>query len=165
MLEQQGQVVALAGNRASVRLGGSSGCSACDAGKGCGAGIFARLFKRKPTTLEFVNELDVRVGQAVIVGLPESLFLSLVFRLYLLPLLIGLAGMLIGHYISLRLNAQGIVSDGATLLGGIAGGSIAILWNRKVPIEFSRKKSVHLIHISGQTTEEQCGPSVSFKDQ
>ena len=159
MLEQQGQVVAVSGKLASVRLGGSSSCSACDAGRGCGAGIFARLFKRRPATLDLVNELDARVGQAVMVGLPESLFLFLVFRLYLLPLLIGLAGMFIGHYISLRLNAQAMFSDGATLLGGIAGGSIAILLNRKVPIEFSRKSSVHLLHIPGQTNEEQCGSS------
>ena len=80
MLEQQGQVVATAGGRASVRLGGQTGCAACDAGRGCGAGLFGRLLRRRPVVLEFDNHLDARCGQEVLVGLSERWFLQLVAR-------------------------------------------------------------------------------------
>ena len=92
MIEQQGLIVAVSGGTASVRLGGKSACTACNAGKGCGAGIFGRLLKRKPVVLELKNGPGARVGQSVMVGLPETLFLRLVFKFYLFPLLAGLAG-------------------------------------------------------------------------
>lgn len=163
MLEQQGQVVAVAGDLVSVRLGGSVGCSACDAGKGCGAGIFAQLFRRKPATFDLVNELDVHVGQAVIVGIPESLFLRLLFRLYLFPLLLGLAGMVFGHYISVKSGAQSSFSDGAALIAGLAASAIAILWNRKAEMEFHGKTDVHLLHVLGGTSKGRCDDSGFLK--
>ena len=41
-----------------VRVGGQSGCAACDAGKGCGAGLFGKLLRRNPVELELVNEIE-----------------------------------------------------------------------------------------------------------
>jgi len=131
MIEQQGQVIAVSGHLASVRLGGNSGCPACDAGKGCGAGIFGRLLQRKPTVLDLENVIDARVGQPVVVGLPESVFLRLVFHLYLLPLLAGLAGAVIGHYLSVKNQSGPSVTDGIALLGAIVaagcGGSTGLM--------------------------------------
>ena len=96
MIEQQGVVVTSDERRVSVRLGGRSGCSACDAGRGCGAGVFGRLLQKRPVTLSFDNHLRARPGQAVLVGVPEKLFLALVLRFYLYPLLGGLAGATVG---------------------------------------------------------------------
>ena len=92
MIEQQGRVVDATGARVRVRLGGTTGCTACDAGRGCGAGVFGRLLRRRPVELEFDNHVGAEPGQAVMVGLPESLFLALTLRLYLLPLLAGVLG-------------------------------------------------------------------------
>lgn len=160
MIEQQGLVVAVSADSASVRLGGQSGCAACNAGKGCGAGIFGRLLKRKPVVLELRNKSGAQVGQSVMVGLPESLFLRLVFNFYLFPLLAGLAGAAIGHYVSVKLQAQSAAADGMTLLGAVLAGIFALLWNRqgkgKMPGEFPRKITVHLLRVVEQTNAEQC---------
>ena len=100
MIEQQGRIVAIANGRASVRLGGMSGCPSCDAGKGCGAGVFGRLLKRNPVELELENGIDAADGQAVMVGISEGIYLRLITRLYLLPLLAGLAGAAVAFYLS-----------------------------------------------------------------
>jgi len=160
MIEQQGLIVAVAGEIASVQLGGSSGCAVCNAGKGCGAGIFGRLLQRKPVVLELHNQPGARLGQAVMVGLPETLFLRLVFGFYLFPLLAGLVGATIGHYISVTLQVDSAASDGLALLGAVLAGVFALRWNQQgngKPLgEFPRKITVHLLRVVGQGTAEQC---------
>jgi sigma-E factor negative regulatory protein RseC len=160
MIEQQGLVVAVSGDFASVRLGGKSTCAACNAGKGCGAGIFGRLLKRKPVLLELQNGPGARVGQPVMVGLSETLFLRLVFNFYLFPLLAGLAGAAIGHYVSVKLQVDSAASDGMALLGAVLGGALALMWNRqgnnKPPGEFQRKITVHLLRVVEVRIAEHC---------
>ncbi len=160
MIEQQGLIVAVAGEVASVRLGGSSGCAVCDAGKGCGAGIFGRLLQRKPVVLELHNQPGAQLGQSVMVGLPETLFLRLVFSFYLFPLLAGLVGAAVGHYISVKLQVASAVSDGLALLGAVLAGVFALMWNKQgsgKPLdEFPRKITVHLLRVVGQGIAEQC---------
>ena len=148
MIEQQGQAVSRSGGKVTVRLGGTSGCAACEAGRGCGAGVFGKMLRRRAVELEFDNHIDARCGQAVIVGVPEALFLGLVLRFYLLPLLAGLAGAAIGHYLAGRLGAGPAVSDLLALLAGLGGGAAALLRNRRRPTEFPRGFAVHLLRVA-----------------
>lgn len=147
MIEQQGLVVASSGGRAQVRLGGRSGCAACDAGRGCGAGIFGRLLRRRPVVLTLANALAVRQGQAVVVGLPESWFLTLLVRFYLYPLLAGLVGAMLGHYVSVKFEAATAVKDAAALFGAVLAGVAAVRHNRKWSTEFSDLVDVHLLRV------------------
>jgi sigma-E factor negative regulatory protein RseC len=147
MIEQQGRVVATAGARVRVRLGGTSGCSACDAGHGCGAGVFGRLLRRRPVELEFDNPIGAEPGQAVMVGLPESLFLAMTLRLYLLPLLAGLAGAAAGHWLGLWAKLEGGALDLATAVSGIVLALIALRRARNRRMEFSPDRVVKLLRI------------------
>ncbi len=125
MVEQQGVVVAVEDGDAWVRVGGQSGCPACDEGRGCGAGLFGRLLQRGEARVRVANRLGVRPGQAVTLGLREADFLSLVLRLYGLPLLAGLGGALGAWAIAApRLGTAGWAIDlacaaGACLVGGL----------------------------------------------
>lgn len=150
MLEQQGQVVSTAGGRASVRLGGRSGCAACDAGRGCGAGVFGRLLRRRPVILEFENDLEARAGQAVIVGVPEAWFLRLAARFYLWPLLAGLGGAAAGHYLSMQMALGAGLRDLATLLAAVCAAALVVWRGRRGAIEFSDVSAVHLLRIAGR---------------
>jgi sigma-E factor negative regulatory protein RseC len=147
MIEQQGKVVDVVKDRACVRLGGATGCARCDSGRGCGAGVFGRLLKRKPVVLELENHVDAGPGQPVMVGIPENLFLRLVCKLYLYPLLGGLAGAVIAHYLSAPWSSAAWVSDLAVLVGGLAAGAAVVLWNRKNSMEFPTGNIVHLLRI------------------
>ena len=147
MIEQQGKVVAVANGKACVRLGGASGCTSCDAGRGCGAGVFGRLLKRKPVILELENRVNAQQGQPVMVGIPEALFLRMIARVYLYPLLAAIAGTAFGYYLSVLAESGPVSSDFITLLGGLTGGSAVILWNRKESREFPDSIIVHLLRI------------------
>ena len=147
MIEQQGRVVDATGARVRVRLGGTTGCTACDAGRGCGAGVFGRLLRRRPVELDFDNHVGAEPGQAVMVGLPESLFLALTLRLYLMPLLAGLAGAVLGHWLAHRAGLDGAALDLAAAAGGIGMAALALRRNRRRRMEFSPDRAVKLLDI------------------
>lgn len=134
MIEQQGRVIAASLSKASVLVGASSGCPACDAGKGCGAGVFGRLLLRKPITLELENSIQAKVGQAVMVGIPERVFLRLLSRLYLYPLLGALTGAAVGHYLGFMIDSSSTMQDALALLVALI---FAVL---TLPISKARQK-------------------------
>ncbi len=154
MIAQQGRVTAIQGSNAVVRVGGTSGCAACDAGKGCGAGVFGRLLKRNPVSVCVFNDIDAQVGQAVEVGIAEERFLALVFRLYILPLLGGLAGAVTGFAVAQRADAAGPAADLLILLGGLAAAAVCLLWARQRLREFPLDNTVHLMR---EVPANECG--------
>jgi sigma-E factor negative regulatory protein RseC len=156
VLEQQGQVIAAAGGRASVRLGGQSGCAACDAGRGCGAGVFGRLLRRRPVVLEFDNHVGARCGQAVLIGVSEQWFLRLAMRFYLVPLLAGLAGAAVGHHLSLMLQTGTAGRDLLALAGAGAAGAAALWWSRFRPPALPDSRVVRLLRVADDTNSENC---------
>jgi sigma-E factor negative regulatory protein RseC len=147
VLEQQGRVTAASGGRVSVRLGDRSGCPACDAGQGCGAGVFGRLLRRRPVILEFENHLGARPGQCVVVGMPEGLFLKLTARFYLFPLVWGLGGAACGHHLALMAQAGPGVQDLAALAGAAAAVTAAVRWSRSRPIAWPGVSAVRLLRL------------------
>lgn len=129
-------MVSVDGGRALVRVGPTSGCPTCDRGEGCGAGVFGRLLQRRPIVLRLDNRLGAAPGDVVTVGIPERLFLFLVMRLYLLPLLAGLAGAAFGHHLGTVAAANAGISnagmiDAAALAGALVGLFIALPRSRK----------------------------------
>ena len=58
------------------------------------------MLRRSPVELEVNNTIGAMTGEGVMVGISERLFLKLVYRFYLLPLLAGLAGAAIAFYLS-----------------------------------------------------------------
>lgn len=119
MIEQQGRVESVDGKHAWVRVGGRSGCAECDAGRGCGAGVFARLLKRDSLLVKVPIHPGLAAGSAVLLGIPEAAYLTLVMRIYGLPLLAALAGAFVGHQAAAVLGADPTLLDAATLSGGI----------------------------------------------
>ena len=95
------------------------------------------------------------------VGLSETLYLRLVFNFYLFPLMAGLAGAAIGHYVSVKLRVDSAASDGLALVGAMLAGAFALRWNRpengKLSGEFPRNITVHLLRVVEQGIAEQCG--------
>lgn len=147
MIEQQGKVISETEGRILVRLGASTGCSACDAGKGCGAGVFGKLLRRKPVEMEFDNDVGAQAGQSVVVGLKESVFLALVLRLYLAPLLAGLAGAIAGNIIALGLQLPDSATDLLVLAAAVVcAGAVAVMI-RSRPVEFPGDSAVHVLRI------------------
>lgn len=159
MIEQQGCVVGLEGDRALVRVGAASGCPACDAGKGCGAGVFGRLLQRKPVVLNLANRIAARDGDVVRVGIPERVFLVLVTRLYLLPVVMGLAGAAIGHHVGVISSAGGLGLDLAAFVGAAVGVLLGLPRWRK-SLAGPPEDTVRLLGVSRASGFRTCGGAV-----
>ena len=123
MIEQNVQVVRCQEKRVWVHLGSQTGCTACDNGNGCGAGIFAKLLQRKPVILELArNDMSVEPGQMVTLAFSEQVYLKLVFASYGWPLLAALAGAFVGHGLGTWLAVGSGLIDLAALSGGLLAG-------------------------------------------
>lgn len=120
MIEQNVQVLRCNDKQLWVRMGSQSGCAACDNGKGCSAGLFAKLIQRKPVILELArNDIKVEAGQMLTLALPESLYLKWVVAAYGWPLLAALAGAFAGYVVGVSLQFRPVYIDAATLSGGL----------------------------------------------
>ncbi len=114
-----------------MRIGGQTGCIACDEGKGCGAGLFGKLLNRKPVELTLQNRINAQAGQPVQLGLAETLFIKLVFRLYAWPLFAGLIGAIAGLKLAENANVSLGAQDLATLAGALlAASAVLIFWSK-----------------------------------
>lgn len=120
MIEQNVQIIRRENKTVWVRVGSQSGCSACDNGQGCGAGVFAKLLQRKPVVLALPCQgEDLKVGQMVKLSFPEQLYLKLVLANYGWPLLAALAGGWAGLALMNRFLSSDFLLDMATLLSGL----------------------------------------------
>ena len=124
MIEQNVQVVRCQDERLWIRMGIQTGCTACDNGHGCGAGLFAKLLQRKPVVIELERKgLDVEVGQMVTLAFPEKIYLKLVLASYGWPLMAALAGAFAGYGLGRWLQLGPVLIDVATLGCGLMAGA------------------------------------------
>lgn len=110
MTEQEGVVVALDGDFALVDLSAAEGCGSCSRAGGCGAGDGGGRRQRIP------NMAGARVGDQVVIAVPDGAVLKAALRAYILPLACALAGVASG------LSFSGEVAGTILGLGGLAVG-------------------------------------------
>lgn len=94
MIEEQGRVVAVEAGAVWVQTIRQSTCQSCSAKAGCGQGIMQRLGvgQQHGYVRCLVENQTVRVGDAVLIGVPEDAVVKSSLMVYLLPLLALLAG-------------------------------------------------------------------------
>lgn len=164
MIEQQGRIVQLNENEAEVQIGMSAGCSLCDQGKGCGAGIFARLTRRKPAIVRVRNVIGAREGQWVTLGIPEKTFLTLVMKLYLLPLASALAGAAIGHHLAGMMHLSSGLVDLTGIITAVVLFSVALYMCRSSDPDLPHDLVVALNPAADPPSgDAACQPSIEVK--
>jgi positive regulator of sigma E activity len=120
MIEQNVQVLRCGNESLSVRMGSQPGCTACDNGKGCGAGLFAKLIRHKPVILELArNDMQVEEGQMLTIAFPEQVYMKLVLVSYGWPLMAALGGAFAGYGLGTWLEFTPVMIDAVTLTGGV----------------------------------------------
>lgn len=88
MIEQQATVISRDGRLVWVEAERQSTCGQCQARKGCGTGLLARHVGRRFSRLAVNTDLDLKVGQQVMVSIPEQALLNGALLMYLVPLLV-----------------------------------------------------------------------------
>ena len=166
MIEQNVQVVRCQDQRVWVRLGSQTGCTACDNGNGCGAGVFAKLLQRKPVIMELArNDMNVEPGQMVTLAFPEQVYLKLVFASYGWPLLAALAGAFAGHSFGTWMQLGPGLIDTSALLGGLLAGGLIMRINKKRGNADTVLSSLKTTVYYPSATPGMCSSAVKEPDQ
>lgn len=125
MLTQTGEVVAWQNGVARVRVQRFAGCGRCQLRHGCGVGTLERALPGRSLELSMPSIFPLQPGDRVTVGLREPTMLAAAALVYLVPLLILLAG-------ALALAPLGDAASAAGGILGLAGGILGVrCWVRR----------------------------------
>jgi sigma-E factor negative regulatory protein RseC len=127
-MKEKAVVVALEDDSVWVETRRQSSCSACSASEGCGQGIISRV---APGREHYIRALVDRrqhsqlvIGDTVSIAVPDESILHASVVVYLVPLLMLIAGMFGGNYI--------LPGDGGSIAGGFVGlllGAAIVRWH------------------------------------
>src|SRR5512138_1572482 len=117
MLETRAIVIRLEGEDAVVESTQGGGCGHCDSEKGCGSGKLSQLFSAQPRRFRVRNEAQAQPGMEVQISVAEGVLLRSALLMYVLPLLLLLAGGALGG----QLAREAAAADGYAALGGVLG--------------------------------------------
>lgn len=123
MIEQKATVISRDGNIVWVEAERQSTCGQCQARKGCGTGLLAKHVGQRFSRIAVNTEQDLRIGQAVLVSIPEQALLSGAVMMYLLPLLA-----LFGFAMLTRMLGGGELLQ---IVSGLIGLCAGFLWVRR----------------------------------
>lgn len=91
MIEETGKVLSIEEGFADVETIRTSSCTSCRARHGCGHYAIAHVSSANRMRMRAIDPLTVKVGQKVVVGIPEDTLLQASVWMYMIPLL-GLVG-------------------------------------------------------------------------
>ncbi len=116
MIRRTAIIESIDGGTAVLLLDRTSSCSTCLKGRGCGMGLITDLFARQAVRIRVRATESMSRGDRLVLGLDNQKLEWMTFRLYLLPLMLLLTGMTVGHFSSIL---TGIDSDLSSLTGGV----------------------------------------------
>lgn len=88
MIEESARVIALEEGAVWVETQRKSTCAGCAVKSGCGQGVVQQLgFRERSAQLRVLSDLDLQVGDSVVIGVQEELLVRGSLVVYLLPLL------------------------------------------------------------------------------
>lgn len=120
MIEEPGRVVALDRGAVWVETLRRSTCNACSANAGCGQGLMDKLgVGQRRGLVRALTDLQLAVGDGVVIGIREDLLVRGSLLVYLLPLLGLFAGAMLAEWLAL--------AEAFVILGGL-GGFLAVWW-------------------------------------
>lgn len=124
MIEEQAQVVAIDESAIWVEAERQSACSRCAANKGCGNATLQKVFGNKRNVIPVPRHVgsmkdSVNVGDKVIIGIEEGMFLKNSFAIYAVPILAIVVFAAIGE--TFAKDTLSIGKDMASVLGAVTG--------------------------------------------
>ena len=120
LVEGIAQVVAVEGAMAWLVPEQTTSCGSCDSASACGAkGIGTTASRLESRRFQLVNEVGLRVGERVVVGIRENALLRASITAYVIPLAtLLIAGLL----------AQWVAGNDFATMGAMLAGLVFGLW-------------------------------------
>jgi len=136
MLETHAVVVQLLENQFALVHSSHAGCGQCS-GKGCGSSKVSQMFCSKPRQFKVVNQINAKVGDEVIIAVGEGAVLRGISLVYLLPLVLLVAGAsLAGSW-----SVDPAQRDGYAALGALFGLVFGFMFARWFSARQSQQKN------------------------
>jgi len=104
---------------ATLEIERTASCGLCGQTRGCGNGIWGKIFAHQSTAFKAKNAIDAKVGDSVIVGIDEQALLKGAALLYFLPLVTMFIGMLVASQVNAN-HANVLVGAAFGLIIGFA---------------------------------------------
>ncbi|VAW93532.1 hypothetical protein MNBD_GAMMA22-764 [hydrothermal vent metagenome] len=100
MIEEKAKVISTCGDSIVIETQKKTSCGSCRVNKTCGTGIISKYLTPKTVSYNIKNTINAKVGDKIIVGINERVFLFGSFLVYILPLLFILIFALVADYIA-----------------------------------------------------------------
>lgn len=144
MIEERASVTRVDGKWAEIELHRQNACGHCELNKGCGTGAIGRMLGHRSKPVRILNGPGLKVGDNVVLGLPEQAVFRASLLVYGLPLL-GLIGA--GLFSQWLLGESEILALVFALTGFMAGlvASATIARNN-----YSSQYSPQILEVSGE---------------
>lgn len=123
MIEESGRVVATESGSVWVETIRQSACDSCNAKAGCGHSTLAKL-GRDSVHMHARCDIDVAIGDQVVVGVPEAIMVKSSLLAYLMPLLLMLVAVLAADSVW----GQDLITALAGI-GGLGFGFLLLRWH------------------------------------
>ena len=147
MIEEQAIVIQTRGNHVEIKMQRQSACNHCDLNRGCGTGAIGRLLGHRSKPLIIETSLPLKMGDQVVLGMPDSSFLTASLLIYGLPLFTLVCSAMLGQL--LFNGSEGLVL-GFALSGFVAG---LVFSARKAKTRFSTEFSPRILQINSEPTD------------
>ena len=106
MITEEAVIISVENDETWIETQRKSACGQCSANKGCGTSVLSKVVGNKHSKMKAINNIDAKVGDAVVVGLNEEALLKGAYMTYLLPLLYLIAFAMVGQMISTSLQFE-----------------------------------------------------------
>lgn len=144
MIEETGKVVAVENGRVWVETVRQSACGSCAAQKGCGQSVLAKLLSPKANHVSALCDLELQVGDEVVIGVPEDVVVKGSLAVYFLPMVALMVGALGGNSLALLWSISSDLASGLGALLGFAGGLLWVRWHARAVSRDERYQPVVL---------------------
>lgn len=131
MMEELATVISVDQTNVTLQSQVKSSCSSCQQIENCGSGQVSKAFPQRKLIFTLTTPLSVKVGDLVMLGIPESDMLKVAWQVYLWPILGLILFSAMGQWFVLKsiFSAEWL----AILLGffgGYAGFRLARFWQK-----------------------------------
>jgi sigma-E factor negative regulatory protein RseC len=132
LITETGRVLEVEGDWAWVACRRQVECARCAEGRGCGGGVLGRLLgDRLHKVRAATGSVAVAAGDQVLIGLGEDVVMRAAAVVYLVPLLLALAGALAAWQVWWRRRPRGRARRGSGFRAGAALGPALQPWPRR----------------------------------
>lgn len=99
MIEEHAVVIGRTEDFATVEIERKQACGLCGQKRGCGNATWGKLLGHRTQSITADNSINAQIGEHVVLGIDERVFLRSVFYLYIVPLLGMLLGATFAHVV------------------------------------------------------------------